>query len=60
MIQTLRGGHLLVVRDGTLLAQPFDADLAELGGEPVAIASSVESWRQALLDELELALETVL
>jgi len=37
-------GHLLFVRDGALLAQPFDADRATLGGEPVAIAPSVLAW----------------
>jgi Tol biopolymer transport system component len=37
-------GHLLFARDGTLLAQPFDVERGELGGEPVAIASSVASW----------------
>ena len=37
-------GHLLFVRDGTLLAQPFDLEQGELSGEPVAIASSVASW----------------
>ena len=34
-------GHLLFNREGTLLAQSFDAERAELSGEPVAIASSV-------------------
>jgi Tol biopolymer transport system component len=37
-------GHLLFVRDGTLLAQPFDPEGATLTGEPVAIASSVATW----------------
>ena len=37
-------GHLLFVRDGTLLAQPFDAEHAALSGEPVAIAHSVATW----------------
>ena len=37
-------GHLLFVRDGTLLAQPFDPEEAALSGEAVAIASSVASW----------------
>ena len=34
-------GRLLFNREGTLLAQPFDAERAELSGEPVAIASSM-------------------
>ncbi len=37
-------GHLLFVRDGTLLSQPFDTRKAALSGEPVAIASSVAAW----------------
>ena len=32
------GGNLLFVRDGTLLAQPFDANRLELEGQPVRIA----------------------
>jgi hypothetical protein len=37
-------GHLLFVRDGTLLAQAFDVEKAVLRGGPVAIASSVVTW----------------
>ena len=37
-------GHLLFVRDGTLLAQPFDPGHAASSGEPVAIAPSVGAW----------------
>ena len=37
-------GHLLFVRDGTLMAQPFDAEKAALHGGPVVIASSVATW----------------
>jgi Tol biopolymer transport system component len=37
-------GHLLFVREGTLLAQPFDVERATPGGEPVAIARSVATW----------------
>jgi Tol biopolymer transport system component len=37
-------GHLLFVRDGTLLAQPFDPGHATLSGEPASIASSVANW----------------
>ena len=36
--------HLLFVRDGTLLAQPFDPEQAAPSGEPVTIASSVIGW----------------
>jgi serine/threonine protein kinase/dipeptidyl aminopeptidase/acylaminoacyl peptidase len=34
-------GHLLFVRDGTLFAQPFDADQGELSGEAKAIVDGV-------------------
>lgn len=34
-------GHLLFVRDNTLLAQRFDARSLELSGEPVAVAGDV-------------------
>jgi len=34
-------GYLLWVREGLLLAQPFDPERGELGGDPVAIASRV-------------------
>ncbi len=34
-------GHLLFVRDGTLFAQPFDADRGELRGEAKAIVDGV-------------------
>jgi Tol biopolymer transport system component len=37
-------GHLLFVRDGALLAQPFDAEEAAPSGEAVAIAPSVAAW----------------
>jgi eukaryotic-like serine/threonine-protein kinase len=38
-------GHLLFVRDGTLVAQPFDPRRAEVAGEPSTVASSVGFWR---------------
>jgi eukaryotic-like serine/threonine-protein kinase len=34
-------GHLLYVRDRTLLAQPFDPDRLELTGDPVSISENV-------------------
>jgi Tol biopolymer transport system component len=40
----LSAGHLLFVRDGSLFAQPFDAERAEVGGEPVVIAAPVITW----------------
>jgi len=36
-------GHLLFVRDGVLLAQPFDTRSLEVSGEPVSVAGSVQS-----------------
>jgi eukaryotic-like serine/threonine-protein kinase len=36
-------GHLLFVRDGALLAQPFDARRLALTGEPVTVAEQVGS-----------------
>jgi serine/threonine protein kinase len=35
-------GHLIYLRDGTLVAQPFDADRLELSGEPVPIVEKVQ------------------
>ena len=34
-------GHLLTVRDGTLLAYPFDADRLRITGEPARVAERV-------------------
>jgi len=34
-------GHLLFVREGTLMAQPFDASRLQLSGEPVVVAPKV-------------------
>jgi hypothetical protein len=36
-------GYLLFVRDGTLLAQPFDPDRLRLGGDAVPLAERVRS-----------------
>ena len=38
-------GQLLFVRDGALMAQPFDAQHLEFSGEPVAVASHVDTFR---------------
>jgi Tol biopolymer transport system component len=35
------GGHLFFLRDGTLMAQPFDAGQLKLAGEPVPVAEHV-------------------
>jgi Tol biopolymer transport system component len=35
-------GHLLFVRNGTLTAQPFDVERAELSGEQIALAAPVK------------------
>jgi Tol biopolymer transport system component len=37
-------GNLLFVREGILLAQPFDAKRLVTAGEPVSVASGVGSW----------------
>ncbi len=37
-----RSGHLLFVRNGTLMAQPFDERSAQVSGEPVALAADVK------------------
>jgi Tol biopolymer transport system component len=38
-------GRLLFLRDGTLMAQPFDATRLSLGGNPVPVAEHVGSFR---------------
>jgi len=38
-------GHLLFMRDGTLIAQPFDTKRLELTGEPVTVAERVGSYK---------------
>ncbi len=39
-------GHLVYLRQGTLIAQPFDPDTYELRGSPVPIQSNVNFWPQ--------------
>ncbi|MBN2241414.1 MAG: serine/threonine-protein kinase [Acidobacteria bacterium] len=41
--QNSGSGHLLCVRDQTLMVQPFDEKSLELAGEPIAIAAQVGS-----------------
>ncbi len=41
-----QAGQLLFVRDGTLLAQPFDATRGSPTGEPSAVASFVAAWQE--------------
>jgi eukaryotic-like serine/threonine-protein kinase len=36
-------GHVIFPRDGALLAQPFDVDLLELGGQPVSLVEQVQT-----------------
>jgi eukaryotic-like serine/threonine-protein kinase len=38
-------GHLLFMRDGALIAQPFDATRLQLAGEPVPVAAQLGSFR---------------
>jgi DNA-binding winged helix-turn-helix (wHTH) protein len=40
-----RPGHLLYIRDGTLVAQAFDAKRVRLAGEPLPIAPNVTYFR---------------
>ena len=37
-------GYLVFAREGTLLAQRFDADRAQVSGEPIAVAEPVASF----------------
>ena len=39
-----KGGHLLYLREGSLLAQPFDLSRLQPSGEPVPIASRIQRW----------------
>jgi Tol biopolymer transport system component len=41
-------GHLIFLRDTTLMAQPFDPGSLELSGEPVPIAEGVDSFAAQL------------
>jgi Tol biopolymer transport system component len=36
-------GHLIFLRNGALLAQPFDVDRLELGGQPVSLVEHVQT-----------------
>jgi Tol biopolymer transport system component len=40
-------GHLLYVRDGVLMAHPFDANSATIHGDPVPIAERVEIFTES-------------
>ena len=40
-------GHLIFLRDSTLMAQPFDPGKLELSGDPVPIAENVDSFPAA-------------
>jgi eukaryotic-like serine/threonine-protein kinase len=42
--QYLAPGYLVFARDGTLLAQRFDADTARVSGDPIALAESVAEF----------------
>ena len=39
-------GHLVYLRQGTLIAQPFDPDSYELTGSPIPIQSNINFWPQ--------------
>jgi Tol biopolymer transport system component len=56
-------GHLLHVRDGTLLAQPFDSARGELTGKASAVISSVgifSGWPEASIGLLSASVADVL
>jgi serine/threonine protein kinase len=40
-------GHLFVVRDGILFAQPFDPDTLQISGEQIRVADGVGYWATA-------------
>ena len=42
-----RTGHILYVRDGVLLAHPFDASSGTLGGEPIPVAEGIDSYAES-------------
>jgi Tol biopolymer transport system component len=42
--QHVAPGYLVFARDGTLLAQRFEADRAQLSGDPIALAEPVDSF----------------
>ena len=50
-------GYLLYVRDGTLLAQPFDADTVMLTADPVAIANNVATTAVGAGGDFSVALD---
>jgi serine/threonine protein kinase len=43
-------GYLIFLRNGTLLAQPFDVDRLELGGQPVPLVDHVQTTGAAASD----------
>ncbi len=45
-VEYVRPGYLLFVREGVLLARPFDADRLALTGEAVPVASGIGYFRQ--------------
>ena len=48
-------GHVLYVREGTLLAQPFDLSTLQVGGDPVLIADGVHYYRPTGLAEFSVS-----
>ena len=51
-------GYLLFLREGTLLAQPFDAKRFEIMGDPVSVAEHVRDWSFSASHNNELAYES--
>ena len=48
-------GHLVFLRETTLMAQPFDPDRMELSGEPAVIAESVDSFAPSTAGEFSVS-----
>ena len=48
-VQYVNPGYLMFVRDGTLLAQRFDATTGRVSGDPVAIADPVNYFRSTAI-----------
>ena len=46
-VRYVHPGYLLYVRDGVLIAQPFDADRAQTTGEPVPLAERVDYFAES-------------
>ena len=46
-VQYVSSGHLLYVREGVLLAHPFDAVTGALTGDPITVADGIDSFAES-------------